>query len=110
MPESMWSTLIGVALLGGLYLLFSLKSWAGMGDGILGIGLALFLGGWQYAFLTLFLANVLGCLLLVPLAWRKQLRRQTHIPFGPFLITGAISSLLWGDELITLALRATGIH
>lgn len=109
MMSDLWSLAIGIGLLGGLYLVFSIKNWAGMGDGILGIGLALFLGGWQLAFLTLFLANVLGCMLLVPLAWQKKLHRQTHIPFGPFLIGGAVIALLWGDALIALALRATGV-
>ncbi len=95
-------SLIGaVALLGGLYLLFSLFGWVGMGDGILGIGLALFLGDWQLAFLTLFLANLFGCFMLIPLYIRKKLHRNVRIPFGPFLILAWIISMLAGHTIIT---------
>ncbi len=89
-----------VLLLGGLYYVFSLLGWVGMGDAILGVGLALFLLDWRLAFLTLFLANFLGCLMLIPLALRKQLHHGARIPFGPFLIAGAIISMLWGYGII----------
>lgn len=105
-----WLSLGGaVVLLGGLYLLFSLIGWVGMGDGILGIGLALFLGNWQLAFLTLFLANLLGCFMLIPLYFRKRLHRQARIPFGPFLIVAAVISLLAGDWLISYLFGTTGL-
>ena len=98
-----------ILLLGGLYLLFSLLGWVGMGDGILGVGLALFLGSWQLAFLTLFLANLLGCFMLVPLYLGKRLHRQARIPFGPFLIVGAVVSLLAGNWIILHLFGATGL-
>lgn len=99
----------GVVLLGGLYLLFSLLGWVGMGDGILGIGLALFLVDWQLAFLTLFLANLLGCFMLIPLYFRKRLHRQARIPFGPFLIVAAVVSLLAGKWLISYLFGTSGL-
>ncbi len=102
-----WSLAGALALLGGLYFMFSLFGWVGMGDGILGIGLALFLGSWHLAFLTLFLANLLGCAMILPLYLRKKLHRNTRIPFGPFLILAAIISLLAGEWLITLILGST---
>lgn len=103
-----WVSLLGaVGLLGGLYLLFSLLGWVGMGDGILGVGLALFLGSWQLSFLTLFIANLLGCLMIIPLYFRKKLHRQVRIPFGPFLIVAAVVSMLIGDWLITSVFSVT---
>lgn len=101
------SLLGAIMLLGGLYLLFSLFGWVGMGDGILGVGLALLLGSWQLAFLTLFVANLLGCLMLVPLYLRKQLHRQARIPFGPFLIMAAVISMLVGDSMIAYLFGAS---
>ena len=99
-----------LTLLGGLYFAFSLLGWVGMGDGILGVGLALFLGTWHLAFLTLFLANLLGCLMILPLYLRKKLHRNMRIPFGPFLILAAIISLLGGEWLITIFLSsASGV-
>ena len=100
MPVDGVSMIGAVALLGGLYLLFSLLGWVGMGDGILGVGLGLLLGDWQLAFLTLFLANLLGCLMLIPLYVRKKLHRKVKIPFGPFLIVAAFISFLYGKAII----------
>lgn len=101
-PLQLWSLLGGIALLGGLYLLFSLFGWVGMGDGILGVGLALLLGKWQYAFLALFIANLLGCFMLIPLYARGKLHRQARIPFGPFMIVGAIVTMLFGGWILSL--------
>ena len=101
------SLLLGVALLGGLYLVFSLFGWVGMGDGILGVGLALFLGSWQLAFLALFLANLLGCLMMIPLYLRGKLHRNARIPFGPFLIAASLVCFLVGNYIISQAFGLT---
>jgi leader peptidase (prepilin peptidase)/N-methyltransferase len=96
------SALAAVGLMAGLYYIFSLFGWVGLGDSILGVGLALLLGKWELAFLGLFIANLLGCFMLVPLSLRGKLHRHTHIPFGPFLILGTVISLLWGMEIIAI--------
>lgn len=106
-PLEIWSLVGGVALLGGLYLVFSLVGWVGMGDGILGIGLALLLGKWQYAFLALFVANLLGCFMLIPLYFRRQLHHQARIPFGPFMIVGAIIAMFFGSWILSLIFGPT---
>lgn len=104
---NVWSLLGGVALLGGLYLVFSLIGWVGMGDGILGVGLAILLGNWQYAFLALFIANLLGCFMLIPLYLRRQLHHQARIPFGPFMILGALIAMFYGSWLLSLVFGPT---
>ena len=96
-------------LLAGLYLLFSLFGWVGMGDGILGIGLALMLGKWELAFLTLFVANLLGCCMLLPLMVSKRLHRHARIPFGPFLIIATVISMLWGSALIEWFMQVSSV-
>lgn len=103
-----WSLGGGIVLLGGLYLMFSLFGWVGMGDGILGVGLALLLGKWQYAFLALFLANLLGCFMLIPLYARRELHRHARIPFGPFMILGALIVMLFGSWLLAQIFGPTG--
>ncbi len=95
-----WSTVGSVALLAGLYAMFAVFRWAGFGDSILGVGLALLLADWQLAFVALFLANVFGCLMLLPLYIKKQLHRRLRVPFGPFMILGAFVAMLWGVRLI----------
>ena len=98
--EGIGSLVGGIAILGGLYGLFALLGWAGVGDSILGVGLALLLGDWQLAFLALFLANLLGSLALIPLQMTRKLHRHMRIPFGPFMIIATIISMIWGVDLI----------
>ena len=102
-----WSLIGGTILLGGLYLMFSIFGWVGIGDGILGVGLALFLGRWQYAFLALFIANLLGCFMLIPLYARRELHRHARIPFGPFMILGALVVMLFGAWLLAMIFGPT---
>jgi prepilin signal peptidase PulO-like enzyme (type II secretory pathway) len=101
--EQLGSLLLAIVIMSGLYFIFSLLGYVGLGDSILGFGLALFLGKWEYAFLALFIANLLGCFLLIPIALRGKMRRNLHIPFGPFLILGTLITLLWGAMIISSA-------
>ncbi len=94
-----------ILLLGGLYLLLWLVSrgaWVGFGDVKLGLVLGLLLGDWTLAFLTLFLANLLGLLVVLPGLATKKLSRKAHVPFGPMLIVGFFVALFYGYSLIEL--------
>jgi len=108
-PNDWWSLLGGIGILSGLYYLFSLPGWVGLGDSILGLGLALLLQQWDKSFLALFIANLLGCLMLIPLAFSHKLARGAHIPFGPFLILGTIVAYLWGAQLMTAIFDWSGM-
>ncbi|MEO5948932.1 MAG: hypothetical protein ABIP74_00860, partial [Candidatus Saccharimonas sp.] len=99
-PVEWWSVIGGIGILSGLYYIFSLPGWVGLGDSILGLGLALLLMSWDKSFVALFIANLLGCFMLLPLAFQRKLARGAHIPFGPFLILGTIAAFLWGTQLI----------
>lgn len=93
----------GVALLGGLYYMLWKVSggrWVGFGDVKLGLALGLLLADWRLAFLTLFLANLIGTILVLPGLLTKKLSRQTQVPFGPLLILGFALALLYGEGLI----------
>lgn len=100
-----WVSLAGaIAILAGLYYLFSLPGWSGLGDSILGLGLAIILLDWQKAFLAVFIANLLGTLAVLPLLARGKIQRRMHVPFGPFLIMGGVIALLWGPGIISATL------
>jgi len=99
-----------VLILSGLYLLIWVISkgrWIGFGDVKLGIALGLFLGQWELAFLALFLANLIGCLIVIPGLATKKLSRTTQIPFGPMLIAGFFLVALFGTPLISWYLSVT---
>jgi prepilin signal peptidase PulO-like enzyme (type II secretory pathway) len=101
--ESFMSLAGALAILPGLYAAlyyYSRGAWVGFGDVKLCIGLALFVGRWDLAFLALFLANCLGALTTLPLLATKKLTRKMQIPFGPFLIIGTIIAVLYGKFII----------
>ena len=101
--ESLISLVLAVVILSGLYLALWYMSkgrWIGYGDIKLGLALALLLGDWPLAFITLFAANFIGCLIVIPGLLSGKMTRQTHVPFGPLLIVGAIIAMLFGQAII----------
>lgn len=106
-------TLIGIAgavmVLSGLYLalyMISRGAWVGFGDVKLGLGLALLLADWQLAFIALFAANLIGCLVVIPAMISGKLKRNSHVPFGPFLIAGFVVAQLTGTYLVQMYISA----
>jgi leader peptidase (prepilin peptidase)/N-methyltransferase len=99
-----------VVVLSGIYFVLYMVSkgrWIGFGDIKLGLGLGLLLGDWRLAFIALFLANLIGTLIIIPLMAIGKLKRNAHVPFGPLLIAGAIIAKLVGmgiAEFYTLSL------
>lgn len=93
----------GVGLIGGA---FALSRGRGMGFGDVLIALALgILFGWPDIVAVLFVAFVLGTLVsLVLLAGRRKTMKSL-VPFGPFLMLGALTTVLLGVTLTTVYLR-----
>lgn len=94
-----------ILILSGLYLflyLISKGKWIGFGDIKLGLGLALLLADWKLAFIALFAANLVGCLIVLPAVAMGRLKRDSHVPFGPLLIIGALLAGLAGNYLINI--------
>lgn len=80
----------------------------GLGDVKLVLPLGLLLG-WPQAVLGIFLAFILGAIIsLLLLAVHKKRFGQT-IPFGPFLVLGAVIALVAGNELIGWYLALMGL-
>lgn len=99
-----------VLIFSGLYLMLWLVSsgrWIGFGDVKLGLILGLLLGKWELALLALFLANLIGCLIVIPGLMTKKLTRTTQVPFGPMMIAGFVIAALWGSHIIDWYLSAS---
>ncbi len=105
------------ALLGGvasfaLLLVLALINPRGMGMGdvklaaFIGIGLGYL--GWGHVMLGLFTGFLCGGVVAGLLVVFRLRGRKDHIPFGPWLATGAIISLLAGQPIITTYLRWAG--
>ena len=56
--------------------------------------------GWQTVVLTLLVGCLSGSVVGLALIALRRLGRREHIPFGPFLVLGALVSLFWGDAII----------
>lgn len=103
--DSTTSILGSVMILSGFYWVLHRISggkWIGFGDIKLGLGLALLLSDWKLAFITLFAANLVGCLIVIPAMIAGKLKRTSHVPFGPLLIIGAVIAMLAGNYLINI--------
>lgn len=98
------NALWGVAVIAGLFeslYVISRQRWIGFGDVKLAIVLGLLVGGPWPAVLVIFMASLLGSLAALPLLVQGKSMRQTHIPFGPFLLAAAVAVLLWGSSIIS---------
>ncbi|MFF9569821.1 prepilin peptidase [Streptomyces sp. NPDC014685] len=103
LPEhggSWLSGLLGGAALGGFYLLLFLINPNGMGFGdvklALSLGVALGWYGWAVLFAGGFAGFLLGAVYGFGLMVLRRAGRKTGIPFGPFMITGALLGILLG--------------
>ena len=97
------SVVSSVLILGGLYGLLWLVSrgkWVGDGDIYLGAGLGLLLADWRAALVGLFLANLIGTLIVLPGLVTGKLARKSQVPFGPLLIAGCVLAWFVGVPVV----------
>ncbi|MFD7228628.1 prepilin peptidase [Streptomyces sp. NPDC059881] len=103
LPEAAgsWRTaLLGGPALGAAYLVLFLINPNGMGFGdvklALSLGVALGWYGWPVLFVGAFAGFALGAVYGLGLVVLRGAGRKTAIPFGPFMISGALIGLLLG--------------
>lgn len=101
-----WSSLVGIALGGGILLAVAegyrfLTGREGMGGG--DVKLLAMIGaflGWRAVPFTLFVASLVGSVVGLAVMVRHQGNAQLALPFGPFLAFGALCYLFFGERLI----------
>jgi len=105
---------LGALVMVGFYFALALiyPGGMGMGDvklsGVLGLGLGYL--GWAFVVVGLFAAFVLGSVIGVALMIFGKAGRKTAIPFGPFMIAGAILAMVFAQDLVDWYLKlAVGI-
>lgn len=105
-----WKVLLNYAvawsILGGVYWLLNKISkgrWVGDGDAYLGTIAAIVVADPQLAFVTLFLANLLGCgfVIIKAVIDKKNMKKQ-KIALGPLLITSLVIVFLGGKNILEL--------
>lgn len=103
------SLVIGLLLGGGLFAMLWLLSrgkWIGDSDILLGVAIALIVGGAVEVWIAFVSASLTGLLYGVGIAWRKHSPlKHMKIPFGPFLVLGMLISFLFSEYIIDLYLK-----
>lgn len=102
--SSIFYSFLGLAGGGGFLFLFALikEEWMGGGDVKLAALMGLFLGG--YVFLALVLGSFVGAIVGLSLIISRRIERKTPIPFGPFLVLGALVTLFFGPQIFSFYL------
>lgn len=92
-----------MAVLFAVFYLLALIHPRGMGFGDVKLAgvLGLYLGwlGWEHLLLGVFLAFLLSALSGVALIAARRATLKSALPFGPFLLAGALTAVLWGGPL-----------
>jgi prepilin signal peptidase PulO-like enzyme (type II secretory pathway) len=94
-----------LAMLGLLGLV--IRGGVAMGDLYLVGALGLLLG-WQGIFAAIFIAAVLASVVSLGLLAVRRVGMKSYIPFGPFLVAGAVLTLLRDERLLREAVDAAG--
>lgn len=93
----------GALIIGGLfYGLFALSNgrWIGGGDVKIAVMLGLLAGSPLESLFVIFFSSILGMLASVPLLIGGKADRNTHIPFGPFLMAATFLVVLFGTQIV----------
>jgi leader peptidase (prepilin peptidase)/N-methyltransferase len=56
--------------------------------------------GWKPALMTIMVGSFLGSLVGVTLIAVQVIKREDYIPFGPFLVCGALVALFFGQFIL----------
>lgn len=109
LTEGLVSAGIGVLILPGTcYLIYKLSNekLMGGGDWWLALAMALALGNWWLSLWALFLANLLGDVIMMPSVIKNH---KNRLYFGPFLVLAFVLVLVLGNCLPTLLLWGASV-
>lgn len=103
LPFGLFDGIIGLLAASGLFLIIVIASHGGMGGGDVTLtGVLGFVLGVRYILLNIFLSFVLAAIISVVLLAAKIKTMKDPIPFGPFIVLGFFTTVLWGQEIINL--------
>lgn len=98
--EELDAVIGAVAAIGFLGVLgLIVRSGVAMGDLYLVAPLGMLLG-WPAIFLAIFLAALVSSVTSIALLVSRRVGLKSYIPFGPFLVAGAVLTLIRDDELL----------
>lgn len=96
---SLWSVYWGFKLLTG-------KEGMGYGDFKLLAAIGAFLG-WKVVPLVILLSSFVGAAIGISMIVFARHKRETPIPFGPYLAIAGVIALIWGDAIVQWWMRSS---
>jgi len=101
--NTLLTIILDIIIPGGLLLMLAViyKKGLGMGDVKLIAMVGVFLG-WQRALLGLFLGSFIGLLISIVLIIIGVMKRDSKIPFGPYIGAGSLLALFIGENILFL--------
>ena len=108
-------SIIGILACGGAFLAIAIISWyifkkEGIGGGDIklaaAVGANLVVG---QAFLSFFFAVFLGSVIGIALIALKIKSRKDYVPFGPMMVVGAFIAMFYGQNIIRMWLKLSGL-
>jgi leader peptidase (prepilin peptidase)/N-methyltransferase len=99
---TIWNLVLGGVIGGGFFLILVLISgekWMGWGDVKLGTFLGIILG-YPLILVSLFFSFTIGSIVSIILIVAKKKTRKDIVPFGPFLVIGALIALFVGRYVV----------
>ncbi|MBI2009967.1 MAG: prepilin peptidase [Candidatus Chisholmbacteria bacterium] len=98
---------VGASFFFGILILLTKGKGMGWGDVKLAFAIGLVLG-WPKTLVALVLAFLTGAIVgIILIISRKRSLKQT-VPFGPFLVVGTLSALVWGERMWQTYMRYLG--
>ncbi len=82
-----------------LQIIISKGTWIGGGDLRIGAFMGLILG-WQKTAAALIISYLIGGIFSLVIILLQKAKLKSAIPFGPFLVSGTLIAILWGENLI----------
>ena len=105
-PDSFLMAVFGAFIGYSLIALIILLSRGGMGAGDMKLfGVLGFILGWKYVLVTFFIAVFIGGTLSVIYLLRKKIKKNEAIPFGPYIVIGALMTFFKGDLFLDVYLQ-----
>lgn len=92
----------------GLQVLVSKGKWVGMGDLRVGAFMGVILG-WKLTLVALFISYILGSVIALVVVLRHKKIMGIKIPFAPFLVTGTVVTLFFGEKMLAWYLTSLGL-
>ncbi|NCF18553.1 MAG: prepilin peptidase [Haliea sp.] len=111
LQDAVIGAMAGYMILWSIYWLFKLltgKEGMGYGDFKLLAALGAWLG-WQILPVIILLSSLVGAVCGIALMVIKRRGKEIPIPFGPYLAAAGWIALLWGEDILSRYLGATGL-